>query len=200
MAIQQLTIPMFPLGILLLPGETKTLHIFEDRYKELISDCLLNDVHFGIPFSQNKVIGKYGIEVKLVKVIKTYENGELDVLIEGLRIFTLVEYFDVLKPKLYGAGLVLFSEVIRETPSLKLQDLIKDYIWTTQNNSLPIDAFDNSTLYSVARLLDLSNKEKQELVSLTSNFEKENYLMQKIRLFTFILNAEANLKEKFVLN
>jgi hypothetical protein len=200
MAIQQLTIPMFHLGILLLPGETKTLHIFEDRYKELISDCLLNDAHFGIPFSQNKVIGKYGIEVKLVKVIKTYENGELDVLIEGLRIFTLVEYFDVLKPKLYGAGLVLFSEVIRETPSLKLQDLIKDYIWTTQNNSLPIDAFDNSTLYSVARLLDLSNKEKLELVSFTSNFEKENYLMQKIRLFTFILNAEANLKEKFVLN
>lgn len=200
MAIQQLTIPMFPLGILLLPGETKTLHIFEDRYKELISDCLLNDAHFGIPFSQNKVIGKCGIEVKIVKVIKTYENGELDVLIEGLRIFTLVEYFDVLKPKLYGAGLVLFSEVIRETPSLKLQDLIKDYIWTTQNNSLPIDAFDNSTLYSVARLLDLSNKEKLELVSFTSNFEKENYLMQKIRLFTFILNAEANLKEKFVLN
>lgn len=173
MAIQQLTIPMFPLGFFILPGETKTLHIFEERYKELISDCLLNDAHFGIPFSQNKVIGKFGIEVKIVKVIKTYENGELDVLIEGLRVFTLVEYFDVLKPKLYGAGLVLFSEVIRETPSLKLQDLIKDYIWTTQSNSLPIDAFDNSTLYSVARLLDLSNKEKQELVSLTSNFEKK---------------------------
>mgnify|MGYP000665651429 CR=1 FL=1 len=47
MATQQLTIPMFPLNMVLLPGETKTLHIFEERYKQLISDCLENDAHFG---------------------------------------------------------------------------------------------------------------------------------------------------------
>jgi Lon protease-like protein len=41
MATQQLTIPMFPLNMVLLPGETKTLHIFEERYKQLVSDCLL---------------------------------------------------------------------------------------------------------------------------------------------------------------
>ena len=50
MATQQLTIPMFPLNMVLLPGETKTLHIFEDRYTQLVSDCLLNEAHFGIPF------------------------------------------------------------------------------------------------------------------------------------------------------
>ena len=60
MATQQLTIPMFPLGVLILPGETKTLHIFEDKYKQLISDCLANEAHFGIPYSMNKKIGEFG--------------------------------------------------------------------------------------------------------------------------------------------
>ena len=50
MATQQLTIPMFPLNMVLLPGETKTLHIFEERYKQLVRDCLDNEAHFGIPF------------------------------------------------------------------------------------------------------------------------------------------------------
>ena len=56
MAIKQLTIPMFPLGMLLLPGETKMLHIFEERYKQLVSDCLANQAHFGIPYSSNKFL------------------------------------------------------------------------------------------------------------------------------------------------
>jgi Lon protease-like protein len=48
-----LTLPMFPLNTVILPGETKVLHIFEDRYKELVVDCLKNAANFGIPYIEN---------------------------------------------------------------------------------------------------------------------------------------------------
>ena len=101
MATQQLTIPMFPLNMVLLPGETKTLHIFEERYKQLVADCLDNEAHFGIPFMHQKAMGDYGIEVKISNVIKLYENGELDIAIEAIRVFKIIEFSKVLTPKLY---------------------------------------------------------------------------------------------------
>jgi Lon protease-like protein len=200
MAIKQLTIPMFPLGMLLLPGETKMLHIFEDKYKQLVSDCLANQAHFGIPYSSNKRFGDFGIEVKINSVVKSYETGEFDILVEGVRIFKLLEYSTVLSPKLYGAGVVALLEEIKEAPSIKLQEMIKDYLWLTQQTTIPIDAYDHATVYHIARLLDLSYAEKYELIKLPTVIEKENYVIQKVKLFSFILNAENNLKSKFVLN
>jgi len=200
MATQQLTIPMFPLNMVLLPGETKTLHIFEERYKQLVSDCLLNEAHFGIPFIHQTSMGDYGIEVKISNVIKKYENGEMDIAIEGIRVFKLIEFSKVLTPKLYGAGIIQYEEEIFEKPSHLLQELTKEYMWISQQNIIPIDAFDNSNIYGVARLLDLSSLEKYELLKANSAFKKEEYLKPKIKLFIHLIKTETDLKSKFVLN
>src|SRR6476620_2979667 len=132
MATQQLTIPMFPLNLVLLPGETKTLHIFEERYKQLVSDCLLNEAHFGIPFLHHKEVGDYGMEVKISNVIKQHPNGDMDIAVEAVRVFKIVEYSQVLPPKLYGAGVIRYEEEIHEKPSHILQELIKEYMWISQ--------------------------------------------------------------------
>lgn len=200
MATQQLTIPMFPLNLVLLPGETKTLHIFEERYKQLVSDCLLNEAHFGIPFIHQTAVGDYGIEVKISNVIKKYENGEMDIAIEGVLVFKLLEYSKVLPPKLYGAGIIQYEEEIFEKPSHVLQELTKEYMWIAQQNIIPIDAFDHSNVYGVARLLDLSSLEKYELLKANSAFKKEEILKPKIKLFIYLIKTESDLKSKFVLN
>jgi hypothetical protein len=200
MATQQLTIPMFPLNMVLLPGETKTLHIFEERYKQLVSDCLLNEAHFGIPFINQKSMGDYGIEVKISNVINSFENGEMDIAIEGIRVFKLIEYSQVLPPKLYGAGIIQYEEVFNETPSLLLQELIKDYMWISQENIIPIDAFDNSTIYDIARLIELSQLDKYELIKAISYIKKEAFLKPKIKLFIHLIKTENELKSKFMLN
>lgn len=200
MATQQLTIPMFPLNMVLLPGETKTLHIFEERYKQLVADCLDNEAHFGIPFMHQKSIGDYGIEVKISNVIKLYENGEMDIAIEAVRVFKIIEFSKVLTPKLYGAGIIQFEEEIIEKPSHLLQELTKEYMWVSQENIIPIDAFDNSNVYGIARLLDLSAPEKYELIKAKSAINKEEYLKPKIKLFIHLIKTENELKSKFVLN
>ena len=200
MATQQLTIPMFPLNMVLLPGETKTLHIFEERYKQLVADCLDNEAHFGIPFMHQKSMGDYGIEVKISNVIKLYENGELDIAIEAIRVFKIIEFSKVLIPKLYGAGVIQFEEEITEKPSHLLQELTKEYMWVSQENIIPIDAFDHSNVYGIARLLDLSELEKYELIKAKSAVNKEEYLKPKIKLFIHLIKTENELKTKFVLN
>ena len=200
MATQQLTIPMFPLNMVLLPGETKTLHIFEERYKQLVADCLDNEAHFGIPFMHQKAMGDYGIEVKISNVIKLYENGELDIAIEAIRVFKIIEFSKVLTPKLYGAGVIQYEEEIFEKPSHFLQEITKEYMWISQQQIIPIDAFDHSNVYGIARLLDLSSLEKYELLSARDVKAKEEFLKPKIKLFIHLIKTENDLKSKFVLN
>lgn len=200
MATQQLTIPMFPLNLVLLPGETKTLHIFEERYKQLVADCIENDAHFGIPFVHQKTMGDYGIEVKISKVIKTFENGEMDIAIEGVCVFKLLDFSSILPPKLYGAGIIQQEELAIIKPSNSIQELTREFMWVSQQNAIPIDAFDHANVYSIARLLDLSSLEKYDLIKAENIREKESLLKSKIRLFTHLIKTESDLKQKFILN
>lgn len=200
MASQQLTIPMFPLNMVLLPGETKTLHIFEERYKQLVFDCITNNAHFGIPFVHQKNIEPYGIEVKITNVIKKHDNGEMDIAVEGVCVFKLLEFQPVLPPKLYGAGTVQHETDNAAKPSVILQDAIREYLWVSQQHVIPMDAFDNADLYSVARLLDLSNIEKYELLETEGHLKKERLLISKIKLFNHLIKTENDLKQKFILN
>ena len=197
---QQLTIPMFPLNMVLLPGETKTLHIYEERYKQLVSDCIANEAHFGIPFVHQKSVGKYGIEVKINHIIKTYDNGEMDILIEGVKVFRMVEFSSVLSPKLYGAGIISQEPDINTRASASLQELIKEYLWIAQRSKVQEDAFNNANVYSIARLLDISSPEKYELIKAVTPAEKESLLRAKVKLFIHLIKTENDLQAKFILN
>ena len=200
MATQQLTIPMFPLNMVLLPGETKTLHIFEERYKQLVSDCLENDANFGIPFIHHKTRGNYGVEVRISNIIKRYDNGELDIAVEAVRVFKLIEFSEVLAPKLYGAGIINYEEDFIAPPSSALQELTKDYLWHSQQRTVPIDAFDSANIYAVARLIELSSPEKYDIIKAATLQEKEDFLKPKLKLFIYLIKTESELKEKFLLN
>ena len=200
MATQQLTIPMFPLDILLFPGESKILHIFEEKYKQLISDCLSNQANFGIPYSAKNKIADFGVEVRIVEVLKTYESGDCDILIEGVRIFKLLKFSNVLTPKLYGACLISIDSKNIDAPSMKLQKLANDYLLSSQQNDFKIELDENLTVFGIAKSLNLSDTEKLEFIKLNSALMKETFLLKKIKLLSYILAAENILKSNFVLN
>jgi hypothetical protein len=124
----------------------------------------------------------------------------MDIAIEGVRVFKLLEFSSVLSPKLYGAGVISYEDNLVERPSLFLQELTKEYLWIAQQRSVSEDAFDNVDIYSIARLLDLSSPEKYELIKSTSVKEKDEILRSKIKLFIYLIKAEHDLKSKFVLN
>jgi len=197
MTSNQLTLPAFPLKTMLLPGEATKLHIFEEKYKELVQDCLDNNASFAIPFFENGKISNFGCEVKIKSVLKEYSDGKKDVLVECTRIFKIIEYTELLSPKLYGAVLIEFEKQNIQLSNANLQDTIIHYFSAVQNKMIDYDALSKLNVYNIAASLQLSVHEKFELIS-SSN--KQAVLLNQIKFITHIVNAEHELNNRFMFN
>lgn len=197
MKTKQLTIPMFPLNIVLLPGETTKLYIYEDRYRQLVDDCLDNDASFGIPFIEHGEVQKYGCEVKINRILKTYENGAMDILIEAKAVFKLIIFTEVLKPKLYGAGLIEYQNNNQKIVLNNLQDSIVNYFSIVQNKIIDYDVVSKLTVFGVASALQLTNPEKFKLICASN---PQLHLLNLLNFINHVINTEQELKDRFVDN
>lgn len=80
-------IPLFPLGLVLLPGMPLPLHIFEDRYKRMIGECLSSGTAFGIVWFDGRTLHSVGCTARIVRVLQRYDDGRMDILVLGDRRF-----------------------------------------------------------------------------------------------------------------
>ena len=99
-------IPVFPLEIVVYPGEQLNLHIFEDRYKQLINECYAEKKSFGIPSVINKRIGELGTLVKITEIAEVYEDGRMDIRTQGISVFRILEVVQSIPNKLYSGAIV----------------------------------------------------------------------------------------------
>lgn len=84
-------IGLFPLGLVLLPTEHIPLHIFEPRYRELIGECIERDTTFGLLLEDADGMRRVGTETAIVQVLERFEDGRLNILVEGRERFRLLE-------------------------------------------------------------------------------------------------------------
>jgi Lon protease-like protein len=84
-------IPLFPLDLVLLPGTPLPLHVFEPRYKEMISECLAEKTRFGVVRAKEDEVAEIGCSAEIVSVTKKYPDGRLDILTEGRRPFEVMQ-------------------------------------------------------------------------------------------------------------
>ena len=84
-------IGLFPLELVLLPTERVPLHIFEDRYKELIGECLAREREFGLVLSDERGLREIGTLAAVAEVLERFEDGRLNIVVEGRDRFRLVE-------------------------------------------------------------------------------------------------------------
>ena len=73
-------LPIFPLQLVLLPEEVLPLHIFEERYKQMIGECLTEDKPFGIVLFDSQSIRSVGCTTRIAEIIKRYDDGRMDIL------------------------------------------------------------------------------------------------------------------------
>lgn len=83
-------IGLFPLGIVLLPGERAPLHIFEPRYRELIAQCLEREASFGLVFDDDEEMRSVGTHAELIEVLERLPDGRSNILIRGGARFRIV--------------------------------------------------------------------------------------------------------------
>ena len=83
-------IPLFPINLVVLPKELFHLHIFESRYKDMVSNCLRKNNEFGIIYSSNDIIEDIGCSVSIEEVLKKYNDGKYDLLCRGNQRFRIL--------------------------------------------------------------------------------------------------------------
>jgi Lon protease-like protein len=81
---------LFPLPLVLLPAEHLPLHIFEERYKELIGECLDDDREFGLVYADDDGIREVGTRARVVEVLDRFDDGRLNIVVEGRDRFRLL--------------------------------------------------------------------------------------------------------------
>jgi Lon protease-like protein len=85
-----LIIPIFPLKLVVFPNSKYPLHIFEPRYKSMINKCIKDDSGFGIVPSVGENIFEMGVYVTITDVLKRYDNGEFDIVVQGHDRFLII--------------------------------------------------------------------------------------------------------------
>ena len=89
--MKKIKIPLFPLNIVVFPYEKVPLHIFEPRYKKMISESIENDTPFGIVLNNNGSVDSIGCSLNVTKVLKHYNNGEYDLIATGDKCFQIID-------------------------------------------------------------------------------------------------------------
>ena len=173
------TIPLFPLGLVLLPQMPLTLHIFEERYKLLIGECLAGNKEFGIVYLNGTDIQAIGCTASIQKVLKRYEDGRLDILTRGENRFEISAMYDH-KPYLQAA-VTLFDDELEDntTASQGLADngmnLLKQFarISGVQGEYGFAEIMDiKSISFLIAGCEGFSYEEKQKFLEMSSTSER----------------------------
>jgi Lon protease-like protein len=100
-------IPLFPLNVVLMPGTPLPLHIFEERYKQMVNECLDSGMEFGMVLADESGTRRVGCTARIVELVQRYDDGRLVILVEGSRRFKLK---NILAGKPYYIGDVEYLE------------------------------------------------------------------------------------------
>lgn len=190
--------PLFPLGIIVLPGETRFLHIFEKKYKNLFEDLEKFDNKFGIPFIQKGNITTMGSYVKLDKVLARYPNGEVDIAVKGVDIFDTLEYNDEHEQREYPFGSLelLGRDTVHVSNSLlnafnKYNKLVL---------KLDMDKLPKPGFYLITNSIGLNDNEKYDLVIRGSGEALNRTMTNHINLRTLLALQQNSLQDYYCLN
>jgi Lon protease-like protein len=82
---------LFPLALVLLPTEQVPLHIFEERYQELIGECLEEDEEFGLVYADDDGMREVGTRASVIEVLSRFEDGRMNIVIEGRDRFRVLD-------------------------------------------------------------------------------------------------------------
>ncbi len=160
--------PLFPLGLVALPGEVVPLHIFEERYRTMIGECLDSGHEFGIVWAETGEVRAVGCAMEVTEV-ERHDDGRLNILTRGTRPFRVVEEVHHLP---YPAGVVEFLEDRPEEPDEPARsDAHEAYarlVEEATDKVLEDEDLDELTAYDMAATVEFGSDAKQGLLDLRS--------------------------------
>lgn len=196
-------IPIFPLAIVVYPGETLNLHIFEERYKELINECRQTNKAFGIPTVINDKVGELGTLVKITETAKVYEDGKLDIRTTGVGIFRTLEVVKKVPDKLYSGAIVEYPLNEMQSKTFLLKQVLTSVRELHAQLNISKQFFkpdDELISYDIAHHAGLSIEEEYELLGLYREDQRIEYLKRHLNKILPMIGGIEKLKEKIQMN
>jgi Lon protease-like protein len=197
-------IPIFPLGIVVYPGEIVNLHIFEPRYKQLVNECYTEAKPFGIPTVIDNKLNEMGTLVKITELVKVYDSGEMDIRTQGLRVFRVLEMIKSVPDKLFSGAIVNYPDNIESTGKrqlmLKVIDAIRELhrlLNITKDFHKPDEELAS---YDIAHHAGLSIEQEYELLGLLREEQRQEYLKRHLGRVLPVIAEMETLKDKVKLN
>lgn len=196
-------IPIFPLGIVVYPGETLNLHIFEPRYKQLVSECFAAQKPFGIPAVINDKMAEMGTLVQVTEISKVYEDGKMDIRTKGQKVFRVLELIRDLPDKLYSGAIVSYPDNVERGSQLLMQQLLSgirqlhQLLKTEKQFPRPDEEL---CTYDVAHHAGLSLAEEYELLELMQELQRQEYLKRHLKRALPMMAEMESLKERIKQN
>jgi Lon protease-like protein len=175
--------PLFPLGIVALPSEPVPLHIFEQRYKTMINECLTHEREFGIVWLSDEGLREIGCACAIDRVLERLDDGAMNILAKGTRPLRVVERQGHLP---YPAGVVEFIQDLPDPldPALRqtAHEAYTDLVRRAAGRDPDADELAEMGAYEMAATVDFGLDAKQGLLDLRS----EN---ARLRLITRLFRA-----------
>jgi len=196
-------IPLFPLQLVVFPGEQVNLHIFEPRYRQLIREVETNRITFGIPAFIDETLMPIGTEIELLSVEKRHEDGTLDVKTQGTGLFETIDFYKVAPNKLYAGGDIkrlpdnsegdvgLNEEIIEQIVLLfKIMDIDK---------SIPEPTVKHFT-FKIAHHVGFSLEQEYEFLCIPTEFDRQKFMLAHVKRLIPIVQEMENLKIRVKMN
>ena len=196
-------IPIFPLNIVAYPGELLNLHIFEERYKELVNECFAEGKPFGIPTVLANGMAEMGTLVKITEIVEVYADGKIDIRTEGQEVFRILEVVKSIPDKKYSGAIVSYpvndhatNKILTAKVLLAIRELHK--LLNVTKDFKKKD--EELTSYDLAHHAGLSIEEEYGLLELMYELQRLEYLKRHLQKVLPVMTGMENLKEKILLN
>ncbi len=196
-------IPIFPLGVVVFPGEQLNLHIFEPRYRQLIQDCFGENRSFGIPIVLKNNVSEMGTLVTITEIVQVHEDGKMDIRTRGQKVFRMLELVKTIPEKLYSGAIVHYPDNDeRQNSKLALQVIaaireLHKLIQVSKDFKKPDTELCS---YDLAHHAGLSLEEEYEFLGLLYESQRLEYLKQHLSKVLPVVTGMESLKERIQLN
>ncbi len=196
-------LPMFPLGVVAFPGENLNLHIFEPRYKQLLTECEATGQTFGIPAFIEKKLMPVGTEMELLAIEKIYDNGEMDVKTRGIGLFQINDFFPKYNEKLYAAAEVRRIDFDTDS-NLMVNQKLYEYVYElfdVLNISKPLPKLDeNFNTYLIGHQVGFNIEQEYEFLQITLEGDRQLFMMTHLERLIPLVREMHRLQERAKLN
>ena len=203
MADSGVELPIFELPLVLLPGELLPLHIFEDRYKRMITRCLEQEEPFGIVFRDDEGgARRVGCEARVTEVTEQFDDGRLNIIVTGERPFRVLDRFEASD---YPAGEVepveaLSVDATGTGPAASAREAFAELVQRVGGEppeQAELEAMDS---YGIAARVELPPETKQRLLELRAEPERMNVLANALGALVSAVAKSRQVAERAKMN